>query len=160
MLSVACIALVVVLLFLLRQRSMRTAQKHVTDAWRDASELAFDRDLRFYIAREARSGEKPDVYPDYQDAKQCWSRTWRFSSWCCRRSVSDVHLLCLRWRILWRSIVISRTRPCLRFGLTKSLDATGSLRPSRWFRWWSSQVFAGFQGLCSWLTWRPRRQPC
>ena len=70
MLSVACIALVVVLLFLLRQRSIRAAQKHVTDAWRDASELAFDRDLRFYIAREARSGEKPDVYPDYQHAKQ------------------------------------------------------------------------------------------
>ena len=49
---------------------MRAAQKRDTDAWRDASELAFDRDLRFYIAREARSGEKPDVYPDYQHAKQ------------------------------------------------------------------------------------------
>ena len=40
---------------------MRAAQKRVTDAWRDASELAFDRDLRFYIAREARSGKKPDA---------------------------------------------------------------------------------------------------
>ncbi len=63
--ALACLVFSAALAYLIAQFKQRRAASESTMAWRDASELVFDRNLRFWIKAEFETGDAPKDFADY-----------------------------------------------------------------------------------------------
>ena len=63
--ALACLVFSAALAYLIAQFKQRRAASESTMAWRDASELVFDRNLRFQIKQEYENGMEPSNADGY-----------------------------------------------------------------------------------------------
>ena len=67
--ALACLVLSAALAYLIAQFRQRRAASEATRAWRDASELVFDKNLRFWIKAEFETGDAPKDFADYVESR-------------------------------------------------------------------------------------------
>jgi hypothetical protein len=67
--ALACLILSAALAYLIAQFRQRRSPREATRAWRDASELVFDRNLRFWVKEEFETGDAPKDFANYVESK-------------------------------------------------------------------------------------------
>ncbi len=67
--SLACLVVSAFLAYLIAQFHKRRSSSKTTTAWRDTSELVFDRNLRFYIKLEYETGVAPSNSEGYAESR-------------------------------------------------------------------------------------------
>ena len=67
--ALACLVFSAALAYLIAQFRQRRAASEATRAWRDASELVFDRNLRFQIKKEYENGVEPSNADGYAESR-------------------------------------------------------------------------------------------
>ena len=67
--ALACLVFSAALAYLIAQFRQRRAASEATRAWRDASELVFDKNLRFWIKAEFEKGDAPQDFADYVESR-------------------------------------------------------------------------------------------
>ena len=67
--ALACLVVSAFLAYLIAQFQKRSSSSKSTTAWREASELVFDRNLRFYIKLEYEIGAAPSDTEGYAESR-------------------------------------------------------------------------------------------